>query len=113
MPACDRAVELGGLGPPWFLTVEASAYYVGERYHEAAEVAERVAEHDPSAREALLVLAASQQALGLSRRARATVATLLDRFPASRREGLARRHPFRDPAILERWDRHLAAAGVP
>ncbi|HEX6257001.1 MAG TPA: adenylate/guanylate cyclase domain-containing protein [Euzebyales bacterium] len=111
--ACERAVELGGLGHPWFLTVEASAYYVGERYHEAAEVAERVAEHDPSAREALLVLAASQQALGLSRRARATVATLLDRFPDSRREGLARRHPFRDPAILERWDRHLSAAGVP
>lgn len=111
--ACDRALELSALGRPWFWTVEASAYYVGERYHEAAEIAERVAEHDPSAREALLVLAASQQALGLSRRARATVATLLDRFPDTRREDLARRHPFRDPAILERWDRHLAAAGVP
>lgn len=111
--ACDHALQLSAVGHPWFWTIEASAYYVGERYHEAAEIAERVVESHSGGREAMLVLAASQQALGLSRRARATVAALLDRFPGTRRGELPLRHPFRDPAVLERWDRHLADAGVP
>jgi adenylate cyclase len=111
--ACRRANELSPARMPWFATVQASAYYVGERYHEAARLAEQVVERQPDNREALLVLAASQQALGLQRRARATVGMLLDRYPDARRDDLPHRHPFRDPDIIARWSDHLAAAGVP
>jgi tetratricopeptide (TPR) repeat protein len=111
---CLRALELSPLPKPWFMTVLASAYYVGQRYHEAMDVAEQRVQafSDSGDLEALLVLAASQQALGLTRRARATAQTIRDRFPGLRREDLSGRHPFRDPAILERWFAHLAAAGV-
>lgn len=111
--ACRRAQELSPLNHEWYGTIVASAYYVGERYHDAARSAERVIERQPDKLEALLVLAASQQALGLTRRTRATVVNLLERFPEVRREHLRERHPFRDPAILDRWMTHLAAAGVP
>jgi len=111
--ACRHARELSPARMPWFATVQASAYYVGERYHDAVRIAEQVTERQPANREALLVLAASQQALGLVRRARATVATLLDHHPDVRRDELRRRHPFRDAEIIARWSAHLAAAGLP
>ena len=110
--ACHRALEIVAMPQPWHGTVLASAYYVGERYHEAVEVAEGVVQADPNNLEALLVLAAAQQGLRLSRRARATVGTIIDRFPNARRGSLAA-HPYRDPKILQRWNTHLAAAGLP
>lgn len=111
--ACERAQQLSPLYDAWFDTIKASAYYVGERYHDAALTAERVVDRRLGNLEALLVLAAAQQALGLTRRAHATVGMLLDRFPDVRRDDLRRKHPFRDRAILDRWLGHLADAGVP
>ena len=111
--AWRRAHQLGPTRRPWFATVEASAWYVGERYHEAIQVAEWIVDRQPDNIEALLVLAAAQQALELTRRARATVAAVLDQHPDVRRDDVARRHPFQDPSIVERWTAHLAAAGLP
>lgn len=111
--ACRRARDISPARMPWFGTVQASAYYVGAQYHDAARLAEQVLDHQPDNREALLVLAASQQALGLRRRARATVGQLLDRHPDVTRDELPRRHPFRDAGIIARWSAHLAEAGVP
>ncbi|HSJ45200.1 MAG TPA: adenylate/guanylate cyclase domain-containing protein [Euzebyales bacterium] len=111
--ACERAQALSPVRRPWFATVQASAWYVGERYHDAIQAAEWIVDRQPDNLEALLVLAASQQALGLNRRARATVGMLLDRHPHVRRDDLPQRHPFRDADIIARWSAHLAAAGVP
>lgn len=111
--ACDRAQQLSPVRRPWFATVQASAWYVGERYHDAIQAGEWIVDRQPDNVEALLVLAAAQQALGLTRRAHATVAALLERHPDVRRDDIARRHPFRDPAIVQRWTDHLAAAGLP
>ena len=111
--ACRRALELSPLPKPWYRTVLACAYYVGGRFHEAAETAERVVERRPDNLEALLVLVAAQQALGLRRRAHASCALVREHFPDFRRAHLARLHPFRDPAVIERWTSHLTAAGVP
>jgi tetratricopeptide (TPR) repeat protein len=111
--ACRRALELASMPQPWHGTVLASAYYVGGRYHEAAEAAEGVLHADPDNLQALLVLAAAQQGLRLPRRARATAANIMHRFPHVRCDDLAAHHPYRDPAILRRWSGHLAAAGLP
>jgi adenylate cyclase len=110
--SCRRAFELSPVRVPWFATVQASAYYVGERYHEAARLAEQVVDRQPDNREALQVLAASQQALGLHRRARAAVELLRERHPGTTVDDLPRRHPFRDPEIIERWTAQLSAAGL-
>lgn len=108
-----HAIELSLSSAPWYSTVLAGALYVGEQYHDAAETAERLVHDGTDNQETLLILAAAQQALGLRRRARATVATLMERHPGLRRDDAMRRHPFRDPQIVERWGRHLAAAGLP
>jgi adenylate cyclase len=109
-----RALELSLRSIPWYTTVLASAYYVGERYHEAIDAAEQVIRRTSDGDlEALAILASSQQALGLSRRARATAGMIIDRFPGVRCDDVLRRHPFRDPAVLERWRGHLTAAGLP
>jgi class 3 adenylate cyclase/tetratricopeptide (TPR) repeat protein len=111
--ACERALALSATPRPWFLTVMASAYYVGRRYRDAADTAERALDLRPDDLEALMVLAASQQALGLHRRARAAVATLVEHHPGIRRDGLWRHHPYRDPAVIERWTAHLTDADMP
>lgn len=110
--ACQRALDLTPMPKRWYRSVLASAYYVGERYQDAADVAERVVDRDPGDLESLLVLTASQQALGLRRRARATADVIADRFPDFRRDDLPSLHPFRDDAISRRWAGHLADAGV-
>lgn len=111
--ACQRAQDLSPLPKPWYGAVLASAYYVGQRYHEAIDAAEQTIAHRPHDLEALLVLAAAQQALGLRRRARATAATIIDAHPQTRRADLVAQHPFRDADVIDRWVRHLAEAGVP
>jgi len=111
--AALRAIELSSGSTPWFAAVLASAYYVGERYHDAIDAAERLVDGGAETEETLLILAAAQQALGLERRARATAGLIAERFPGTRSSDLARWHPFRDPAVLERWHAHLRAAGVP
>jgi len=68
----DQAMGLSPVNKPWYPTVLASSYYVGEEYEQAAAVAAEVIEYQPRNIEALLVLAASQNHLGLERRARAT-----------------------------------------
>jgi class 3 adenylate cyclase/TolB-like protein/tetratricopeptide (TPR) repeat protein len=111
--ACRRALDLVSTPQVWHLTVLATAYYVGQRYEDAVETAERLLEPAPNTLDTLLVLAAAQQALGLRRRARATVALIVDRFPDARRHDLTSRHPYRDPEVLQRWTTHLAGAGLP
>jgi len=111
--ACRRALELVSTPQPWHCTVLASAYYIGQRYDDAAETAEHLLQAEPNNLEALLVLAAAQQALGLPRRAHATIVSIVDRFPDARRVDLAARYPYRDHKILQRWNTHLAAAGLP
>ena len=109
-----RALELSLQSVPWYTTVLASAYYVGERYHEAIDAAEQIiGRASDGDLETLAILASSQQALGLSRRARATAGMIIERFPGVRCDDVVRGHPFRDPEVLERWRGHLTAAGLP
>jgi tetratricopeptide (TPR) repeat protein len=108
----QRAIALSPTIKPWYETTLAGAYYSGERYQEAADTAEPVAAHTGGL-EALLLLAGAQEALGLHRRAAATVREAMTRHPDARRSTLARSHPFRDEAALDRWMRHLEAAGMP
>jgi len=109
---CQKAIRLSAMVKPWYPTVLASSYYVGEQYQEAADNAAQVLEVMPDNLEALLVLAAAQAALGFDRRARGTAEIITAKFPAIRRADLARLHPFQDPAIIDRWTRHLEQAGL-
>ena len=96
----------------WYPTVLASSYYVGERFEQAAAVAEEVLEHQPENIEALLVLAASQSELGLERRARATGDLVRHRFPRANIDEWLATNPYQDERFVERWRRDLEGAGL-
>ncbi|MFV1999830.1 MAG: adenylate/guanylate cyclase domain-containing protein [Acidimicrobiia bacterium] len=108
----DQAMGLSPVNKPWYPTVLASSYYVGEQFEQAAAVAEEVLEHQPQNIEALLVLAASQSRLGLERRARATGATILERFPGADPAAWIASNPYQDGEFTERWRHDLQGAGL-
>jgi adenylate cyclase len=108
----DQAMDLSPVNKPWYPTVLASSYYVGQKYEQAAAVAEEVLEHQPKNIEALLVLAASQSHLGLDRRARATGAAISERFPDADASQWLASNPYQDNRFLDRWYHDLEIAGL-
>ena len=108
----QKAMDLTPMVKPWYPTVLASSYYVGQRYEDAAALAERVLEFQPNNMEALLVLAASQSALGLDRRAHVTAEAVKERFPTTSASQWLERTPYQDNEVMERWQRDLAGAGL-
>lgn len=108
----EQAMDLTPLVKPWYPTVLASSYYVGERYEDAASTAEAVIEHQSHNLEALLVLTAAQSAQGLTRRATATADLVRDRFPTTTAAEWLKRNPFQEDDVIDRWRRDLAAAGL-
>jgi hypothetical protein len=97
---------------PWYHTTLAGALYAGGRVDEAVAAIESIANEHHSI-EALMLLAASFQSMGLTRRAQAAVHEITTAFPAARRNDLSRVHPFRDRSMLDRWLADLEAAGLP
>ncbi len=108
----DQAMDLSPVTKPWYPTVLASSYYMGERYEEAAATADEVVSYQPGNLEALLILAASQAALGLDRRAHATAGIIKDRFPQTRRDEWLDSNPYQDTAFVDRWRSDLERAGL-
>ncbi|HBE93301.1 MAG TPA: hypothetical protein DDW55_12575, partial [Gammaproteobacteria bacterium] len=108
----DKAMGMTPVAKPWYPTVLASSYYIGEKYEEAAAMAEEVLAHKPQNLEALFVLAASQVELGLDRRAHATAQLIRERFPnANVDDWLASNH-YQNKQFIERWRSDLDAAGL-
>lgn len=108
----DHAMDLSPVTKPWYPTVLASSYYIGGRFEEAAATADEVVSHQPNNLEALLVLAASQAALGLDRRANATASVIKARFPQTRRDEWLDSNPYQDEAFVDRWRADLERAGL-
>jgi adenylate cyclase len=108
----DQAMDLSPVNKPWYPTVLASSYYVGERYEQAAAVAEEVLEFQPQNIEALLVLAASQSELGLDRRARATGELIRHRYPQANISEWLASNPYQDDRFIARWKNDLEGAGL-
>ena len=108
----DTAMRLTGVNKPWYPTVKACSLFIGGRVEQAASVAELVLEFQPNNLEALLVLAAAQEEMGLHRRAQATARRIEERFPAVDVERWLDRNPYQDRALVDRWKDDLVAAGV-
>jgi hypothetical protein len=108
----DVAMRLTGMNKPWYPTVKSCALYHGGQMEQAAATAEAVLEHQPNNLEALLVLAAAQNALGLERRARATADLVRERFPAVDVASWIDSNPYQMEEVVERWKRDLAAVGL-
>jgi len=108
----DQAMGRSQVNKPWYPTVLASSYCVGERYEQAAAVAEEVLEFQPQNIEALLVLAASQNELGLEPRARATGDLIRDRFPQANISEWLASNPYQDDRFIDRWKNDLEGAGL-
>jgi len=108
----DQAMDLSPVNKPWYPTVLASSYYIGGRYEQAAAVAEEVLEFQPQNIEALLVLAASQNELGLERRARATGDLIRERFPQADISEWLASNPYQDDEFVDKWKMDLEGAGL-
>jgi adenylate cyclase len=108
----DTAMRLTGVNKPWYPTVKACSLFIGGRVEQAASVAELVLEFQPNNLEALLVLAAAQEEMGLHRRAQAAARLIEERFPAVDVERWLDRNPYQDRALVDRWKEDLVAAGV-
>jgi adenylate cyclase len=108
----DTAMRLTGVNKPWYPTVKACSLFIGGRVEQAASVAELVLDYQPNNLEALLVLAAAQQEMGLHRRAQATARLIEERFPAVDVSSWLDRNPYQDRAVVDRWKEDLVAAGV-
>lgn len=108
----DTAMRLTGVNKPWYPTVKACSLFIGGRVEQAASVAELVLDFQPNNLEALLVLAAAQEEMGLHRRAQATARLIQERFPSVDVERWLDRNPYQDRAVVERWKEDLVAAGV-
>lgn len=108
----NTAIDLAAVTPPWYPTVQACSLFLGERLDRAGQLSAEVVEHYPDTIEALLILAAVQAEMGLERRARATVDEIKERFPAFDFDRWLEAHPYRDPGVVERWRRDLAAVGL-
>lgn len=108
----DTAMRLTGVNKPWYPTVKACSLFIGGRVEQAASVAELVLDYQPNNLEALLVLAAAQEEMGLHRRAQATARLIEERFPAVDVERWLDRNPYQDRAVVDRWKEDLVAAGV-
>jgi adenylate cyclase len=108
----DTAMRLTAVNKPWYPTVKACSLFIGGRVEQAASVAELVLDFQPNNLEALLVLAAAQEEMGLHRRAQATAGLIGERFPAVDIEHWLDNNPYQDRAMVDRWKEDLVAAGV-
>lgn len=103
--------SLNSVGPG-DVTVQACAFFIGGRFEDAADTAQAVLGHQPHNLEALLVLTAAQQEMGLDRRARATAQIVKDNYPALDVEAWVAERPYQDPELTERWRRVLSAVDL-
>lgn len=103
MELARQAIELAPFTPPWYPTVLASACFVGGRHADVIDVVEPLVSTGTADAEAMLLLAASQQALGMRRNARATMVETRTRFPRVSIRDAVRSHPFVDASIAENW----------
>jgi adenylate cyclase len=108
----DIAMRLTGVNKPWYPTVKACSLFMGGRIDQAASVAEMVLEYQPNNLEALLVLAAAQEEMGLHRRASATAELVGQRFPAIDVEKWIDSNPYQSREMVRRWKTDLVAAGA-
>jgi len=108
----DTAMRLTAVNKPWYPTVKACSLFIGGRVEQAASVAELVLDYQPNNLEALLVLAAAQEEMGLHRRAQATARLVEERFPAVDVGRWLDHNPYQDRTVVDRWKEDLVAAGV-
>ena len=76
---------------------------MGDRFDQAASVAESVLEYQPSNLEALLVLAAAQVEMGLDRRASATADRIRTAYPHLDAGEWLDGNPYQDRDAVDRW----------
>ncbi len=108
----DTAMRLTGVNKPWYPTVKACSLFMGGKVEQASSLAEIVLDYQPNNLEALLVLAAAQQELGLHRRATATAELVGKRFPAVDVDAWIDANPYQNPDMVKRWKEDLIAAGA-
>jgi adenylate cyclase len=108
----SHAIRLSPLMAGWYRTTLANAYVLGGQYEIAADTAESVVAEDETNTEALLTLAAAQEALGRRRHAAAALEQARATRPGLSAAGLRSDLPYRDESTRERFVELLSGAGL-
>lgn len=98
-----QAMSLAPSTPPWYPTVLASAFFVGTSYGAVIDTMEPLMMEGSADAEGMLLLAAAQQGLQMTRNARATLAAFRLRHPRTDIVRAVAVHPFVDGGISARW----------
>jgi len=111
----NTAMRLTGVNKPWYPTVKACSLFIGKQIEDAMTVAEVVLEYQPKNLEAHVVLAAAQTELGMSRRAKATIKAINEKFPAVDAVEWLDKNPYTDIERVKYWkdalSKTIAASG--
>jgi TolB-like protein/DNA-binding winged helix-turn-helix (wHTH) protein len=108
-----EAMRLSPIYPDWFLSELARAYFLTGKYEQAIEVLNRRLQYDPDSGEALILLAATESAMGRVDKAKAALARFLAPRPAYTLRHYASGEFFKNPEDLNRVLEALRKAGLP
>jgi len=108
-----RAMRLCPLCPAFYLAVLGLTLTLLERYEEAIDSYQKAAALEPDYPTSYFGLAVAYGALGRNEEARAAAEAFRKVAPhLSSLQEYARRHPYKDPAVNERWIDALNKAGI-
>ncbi|MCH9046378.1 MAG: tetratricopeptide repeat protein [SAR324 cluster bacterium] len=108
-----RAMRLCPVCPAYYLTVLGLTLTLLERYDEAIDSYHKAAALEPDYPTSYFGLAVAYGALGRNKEARAAAEAFRKVAPhLSSLQEYARRHPYKDPAVNERWIEALNKAGI-
>lgn len=106
------AVRLTPVHPPWYPAILASAYHGCDRYEEAITAAKASIELSDRNVEPLIMVAASNAALGRTEEARAAAQEVAKVKPEFNLADFAESQPYKDQKVLDRLIAQLSSAGL-
>ncbi len=112
-----KAMRLSPYYPAWYLMYLADSYFMVGRYDESIALNKKLLERTLKGEYPIYTghmgLAVNYMLLGQEEEGRAHAAEALKANPSYSLETLRSRHPYKDPAVLDRYLEPLRKAGIP
>jgi adenylate cyclase len=112
-----KAMRLSPYYPAWYQVYLADSYFMVGRYDESIAINKKLLDRALKGEYPIYTahsgLAVNYMSIGQEEKGRAHAAELLRTNPSYSLETFRSRHPFKDPAVIERFLEPLSKAGIP